>query len=268
MQVRLGFSIATAVESDILLVDEVLAVGDLAFQRKCFDQMEVLIKQQGRTVLLVSHNIRQVERLCTRTILLDHGRGVADGTPKDVCNAFYEANDNKIKEHKTTVKATRTQTSGDVEIDSVEVLDGVGQPLSAIQYRQDVEFRITYKIKAHLPEPIFGLGIHTTDFLYLATSQSVNSLAPGRLAPGTYTVAYRVSDFPFLPGVYSLRLGVALAGSFQPIFYSENVTSIQVTGKHINRAVFSAQNEGFVALEGRWDLYRVDLESTEPAEVI
>ncbi len=72
MQVRLGFAIATSVESEILIVDEVLAVGDLAFQRKCFDRIEDLIKGRGNTVLLVSHNIRQVERLCSRAIMLDH----------------------------------------------------------------------------------------------------------------------------------------------------------------------------------------------------
>src|SRR5579862_554936 len=64
MAVRLGFSIATCVDADILIVDEVLAVGDLAFQRKCFDRMEDMIKRQGKTVILVSHNTRQVERLC------------------------------------------------------------------------------------------------------------------------------------------------------------------------------------------------------------
>src|SRR6266404_6238030 len=89
MQVRLGFSIATSMDSDILIVDEVLAVGDLAFQRKCFDRMEDMIRRQGKTVLLVSHNIRQVERLCTRAILLDHGAVVTDGNTAETCNVFY-----------------------------------------------------------------------------------------------------------------------------------------------------------------------------------
>src|SRR6266567_7593133 len=81
MAVRLGFSLATCVDADILIVDEVLAVGDLAFQRKCFDRMEDMIKRQGKTVLLVSHNTRQIERLCDRVILMDHGRIIADDSP-------------------------------------------------------------------------------------------------------------------------------------------------------------------------------------------
>lgn len=254
MQVRLGFSIATSVESDILIVDEVLAVGDLAFQRKCFDRMEDLIKRQGKTVLLVSHNIRQVERLCSRTILMSHGEIVLDGASKDVCNAFYEASDKQIQGTKTSTKAGRTESSGDVDIESVEILNSFGQPISTIELHGDIEFKVNYKVNKSLPEPIFGLGVHTTDFLYLATSQSLGKLSPGNLSPGTYTLSYKVRHFPFLPGVYSLRLGVALANSFQAVFYSENVIPIQVIAPHINRAVVSGQSEGFVALDGEWHL--------------
>ncbi|MGH7844732.1 MAG: ABC transporter ATP-binding protein, partial [Candidatus Binatia bacterium] len=96
MSVRLGFSVATSVNADILIVDEVLAVGDLAFQRKCFDRMENLIKQEGKTVLLVSHNIRQVARLCTRTILLDRGKILADGSPDEICELFYRRSNQKV----------------------------------------------------------------------------------------------------------------------------------------------------------------------------
>jgi hypothetical protein len=67
-------------------------------------------------------------------------------------------------------------------------------------------------------------------------------------------LSYKIRSFPFLPGVYSLRLGVALAGSFQPVFYSENVIPIQVVAPQINRAAVSGQDEGFVALDGDWEL--------------
>ncbi len=258
MSVRLGFAIATSVDADILIVDEVLAVGDLAFQRKCFDRMEDMIKRQGKTVLLVSHNIRQVERLCSRTLLMDHGSIALDGVPKDVCNAFYEQSDKRIHENQvaSTSRAGRAESSGDVEIESAMLLDSHGRPATVIEYQDDVEFQVTYRVRKPLPEPIFGLGIHTTDFLYLATSQSIGSLAPGSLSPGAYTLRYKVKRFPFLPGIYSLRLGVALAGSFQPVFYGENVLPIQVASQQINRAVTSSGQEGFISLEGEWGLAR------------
>lgn len=256
MTVKLGFSIATSMEADILIVDEVLAVGDLAFQRKCFDRMEDLINRQGKTVLLVSHNIRQVERLCSRTILLDHGRILLDGIPKNVCNAFYELSDKKIYQTSTPSQSGRTESSGDIEVYLVEVLDVDGNLISNINYLDDVEFRVTYILNKTVPEPVFGIGIHTTDFLYLATSQSLDQISPGTLSPGKYTLSYKVRRFPFLPGIYSLRLGVALAGSFQPIFYSENVLHIQVISFNINRAATSAQSEGFIELDGKWLLIK------------
>ena len=254
MQVKLAFAVATSIEAEILIVDEVLAVGDLAFQRKCFDRMEDLIKRQGKTVLLVSHNIRQVERLCSRTILLYHGKVALDDESKQVCNAFYEASDKQIHETRSSSKAGRVESSGDIELEAVEMFNSAGEMISTVQHLEDIELRIEYKVKKLLPEPIFGLGVHTTDFLYLATSQSIGQLKPGNLAPGTYQLSYKVHNFPFLPGVYSLRLGVALAGTFQPVFYGENVISIQVVAPNINRAVISTQDEGFVALDGNWAL--------------
>jgi len=254
MQVKLAFAVATSIESNILIVDEVLAVGDLAFQRKCFDRMEDLIKRQGRTVLLVSHNIRQVERLCTRVILMNHGKIAQDGSSRYVCNKFYEASDKQIHETKNSAIKARTESSGDVELESVTLLDASGMQSTYIEHLQDIDFQIKYKVKNTLSDPIFGVGIHTTDFLYLATSQSLGELKPGTLPPGLYTLNYKVRRFPFLPGVYSLRLGVALGGSFQPVYYSENVLPVQVISRSINRAVVGHGNEGFLSLEGSWSI--------------
>ncbi|MHB1213697.1 MAG: ABC transporter ATP-binding protein [Thiobacillus sp.] len=252
MQVKLAFAVATSIESEILIVDEVLAVGDLAFQRKCFDRMEDLIKRQGRTVLLVSHNIRQVERLCTRVLLMSHGTLAQDGAPKDVCNLFYEASDKQIHETKISGLKGRSESSGDIALESVTILDASGKHSTSVEHLQDIEFKIKYRIKNALHDPIFGIGIHTTDFLYLATSQSIGELKPGTLSPGLYVLSYKVRRFPFLPGIYSLRLGVALGASFQPVYYSEGVIPVQVVSGNINRAVAGHSGEGFVSLDGIW----------------
>ena len=89
MFVRLGFAVAIFAEPDILLVDEVLAVGDEAFQRKCLDVVR-RFQQEGRTIVLVTHDMRQVEEFCDRVILLDHGHLVADGEPVPVISEFRE----------------------------------------------------------------------------------------------------------------------------------------------------------------------------------
>ena len=259
MQVKLAFAVATSIEAEILIVDEVLAVGDLAFQRKCFDRMEDLIRRQGRTVLLVSHNIRQVERLCSRAILMSHGCTLQDGEPKTVCNAFYDTSDQHIYETKKRAASQgNIQPNGIVELEELKVLDHRGNVVESIEYQEDIEFQATYRVAQELPNPIFGLGVHTTDFLYLATSQSVESLPHGDLAAGMYTVCYKIKRFPFLPGIYSLRLGVALGDSFQAVFYAENVKQIHVVSRDVNRALVSQPGEGFIAMEGEWVLRRED----------
>jgi len=87
MQVRLGFSITVAVESPILLVDEVLAVGDIDFQQKCYDTFESF-KQDGRTIVFVSHDLTAVEKFCDRVVLLEEGKAIAEGRPLDVLTLY------------------------------------------------------------------------------------------------------------------------------------------------------------------------------------
>ncbi len=252
MQVRLGFAVATSVESDILIVDEVLAVGDLAFQRKCFDRMEDLIKRQGKTVLLVSHNIRQVERLCERVILLNHGKVLQDGDASRVCNAFYERNDKSIKEF---AKQARGQVETSSEIDQLDVslLDEAGKPTDTVHFDSTVTVLIRIDVKSNLIKPVFGVGVHTTDFLYLASERSAGQLCLAALAPGVHEIRCRIEHFPLLPGVYSLRMSIAAGELSSEIFYGENLCHFQViVADDAERSAL--QGEGFLRLNASWTI--------------
>ena len=92
MYVRLAFSVAAHMEPDILIVDEVLAVGDYEFQNKCLGKMEEIAKGEERTILFVSHNIAAITRLCKRTVLLSKGRVVKDGPSQEVANFYLGSN--------------------------------------------------------------------------------------------------------------------------------------------------------------------------------
>src|SRR5207244_5957994 len=91
MLVRLAFSVMIHVDAEILLIDEVLAVGDAAFQQKCYDEFE-RIRRSGATVLLVTHDMSAVQRFCDRALLLEHGRAVELGDPERVGNRYLELN--------------------------------------------------------------------------------------------------------------------------------------------------------------------------------
>ncbi len=248
MQVRLGFSIATSVESDILFVDDVLAVGDLAFQRKCFDRMEDLIKRQGKTVLLVSHNIRQVQRLCTRVIMLDHGRINKEGAPQAVCDSFYEQSDEKIKA-RTALAQTRPDTSGELELIDLHFLDHDSQKTDRLTYNQDCIVHFRVRVHQSLDEVTFGFGFHTTDFLYLTTHNSEEQLNISHLPAGEHEIVCKITRLPLLPGVYSLRFGVTAGQAARDIFYGENLKHFQVVGD-----VPITVRDGFFALDAHWML--------------
>ena len=100
--------------------------------------MEDMIKRQGRTVLLVSHNIRQVERICTRAILLERGKVLQDGRPLDVCNLFYERSDQRIRDQSGTSqlggRGLKRNDSGEIELVSVKMLDVAGNTTTTVEH--------------------------------------------------------------------------------------------------------------------------------------
>jgi len=265
MQVRLGFSVATSVDADILIVDEVLAVGDLAFQRKCFDRIESLLKQQGNTVLIVSHNIRQVQRLCKRVILLEHGRVKADGPPVEICDLFYEKSDKRIQE--TASKELRKARglygeSGETELESIEILDEHRRPVFEVPYHAPATVSLRFKVWKELTDATFEVGVHTTDFLYLTTHNSEGQLHINHVKPGICVVECRIGAMPLFPGVYSLRVAVTAGAAAADVFYAENVLNFQVVNNPAH-PIPVPDREGFFALNATWHIEGAETRSTK-----
>ena len=137
MYVRLGFSIAVHNEPEILLVDEVLAVGDLSFQRKCFEKMQEL-KASGRTFILISHSMAHIASLCERAIMLKNGRLVADGLPADVTRTYVEEADTH------SGKIVINGGASGVDITNVRLLDRNGEPTIRLEMGEPMTFEIEY----------------------------------------------------------------------------------------------------------------------------
>ncbi|MBK6472918.1 MAG: ABC transporter ATP-binding protein [Betaproteobacteria bacterium] len=259
MQVKLAFAVATSIESEILIVDEVLAVGDLAFQRKCFTRMEQLIKRDGRTVLLVSHNIRQVERLCSRVLILNQGSIHADGDARSVCNQFYSLSDMQISKQSQRAQqragSTKFGMSGEVELEKIEILGDDDGSATVVTTNQEVVVRLTLDVKERLSNILIAIGVHTTDFIYLTTSLSDNDLPELVLEPGRHEVLCTIRRLPLLPGVYALRTGIAAGAIQSMIFYGEGLLNFQVISPDQRRSL--AANEGFFAMQTCWSQVEV-----------
>jgi len=154
MQVRLAFSVAAHLEPEILLVDEVLAVGDAAFQNKCLGKMRHCSKE-GQTVLLVSHNMAAIQTLCSSVILLDQGRVCHRGPTSEVVSKYLEA----IDEAGLVPIAERTdrEGAGQFRFESLAILDDKGRPLDFAVMGEDVYFRVRFTIpepKMNMPVPL------------------------------------------------------------------------------------------------------------------
>ena len=250
MAIRLAFSIATSVEADILIVDEVLTVGDLAFQRKCFDRMEELIKRQGKTILLVSHNIRQVERLCSRVILLDHGKITEDGNSTAVCNAFFDLSNTKMRESVTSTRGRNLQLTEDISIPSFQIFDENGTPTDRIKCTRPMRVHLEFDVLRPLHGIGFLVGIHTSDFIYL-TATNTGSNTPYDYEPGHHVVEMNIRSMNLLPGIYSIRAWIGNAVG-RVSFYGEMLCTFQVYSD--DRQITRQQDMGLFLVDADWVL--------------
>lgn len=177
MQMRLGFSIIIHTEPEVLLVDEVLAVGDLAFQKKCMDRIRAL-KEKGCTLLLVSHDTEQTRNICDRLLWLRGGRTVALGPTEEVLNSYVNDLANETRRRTpdaANVSSTRFGTtlqpqtnrfgSQEVQIEGVEIFGRAGISTTETVSGESVSVRIRYFAHKPLPGPIFSVSVSRDDGL-------------------------------------------------------------------------------------------------------
>lgn len=258
MQVRLGFAIATAVESEVLIVDEVLAVGDLSFQQKCIERMEGLIRGAGRTVLIVGHNIRQIERLCSRVLLLDHGRLVDDGAPKDVCGKFFrDTQTRNLERHMAPVDGVIApeRDAGVVELLAVELVDDAGVRVEAVGLHEPITLRLRFRCKEPLRRLELIVGFHTPDFVHVLTVSSAVSGDQPDLSAGVHEATCRFEDIPLRPFSYGVR--IQFVDHFNAtLWYAENVIPTVVTPGRFDITKFPPT--GLVDMPARWAFRPLD----------
>jgi len=211
MYTRLAFAVAAHLEPEILLVDEVLAVGDAAFQKKCLGKMEE-VSGEGRTVFFVSHNTQAVRQLCTRGILLEHGRVAADG-PTDSTLAVYNQ---KLRELRVDAETgvnnpENRRGSGAVRFTAVSVEDLDGNERYTFSMGDTVRFRLTFAVHAPMRGLAIFVGLRSGLSRELITSAR-HVLTDSIVQPGTTsTVVVDLPEVYVRPGEYPLYLHVSEA---------------------------------------------------------
>jgi ABC-type polysaccharide/polyol phosphate transport system ATPase subunit len=201
MYVRLGFAVAVHVDPAILLVDEVLAVGDIAFQRKCLDKVEQF-QREGRTIVFVTHAPDQVVRICDRAIVLSKGRIVNEGNPHDVVRDFRRLMSRQ------DLAYGWDQGNKEIEIVSAEIFGPDGSTREV--FFPGDELVIQMDLKAHVPvdDPVVSFAIHDDQnrFVYGTNTDWRKSRIP-RLE-GKQRVQFVLKSLPFVDGRYYITLGV------------------------------------------------------------
>jgi lipopolysaccharide transport system ATP-binding protein len=206
MYVRLAFAVAAHLEPEILLVDEVLAVGDAAFQRKCLGKMGD-VAHEGRTVLFVSHNMAAVKQLCQTGIWIHNGSVQQTGSVDDVAHAYGRSVPSMA--NAGDFAASRVQGDGQVELVSYRVTNADGEASPPPGTCEDLLIHIALRVTKTIGQPAFGISIYN-EFGVLMTS--LNTVEQGATLPplpaGEVTVCVRVKRISFLPGHYTASFWV------------------------------------------------------------
>jgi len=211
MYVRLGFAVAVHVDPEILLVDEVIAVGDEEFQRRCLDHMYGL-RRRGKTIVFVSHSSAMVERLCDEVAWLDHGSLLQVGDPAEVCQAYLSrVNDQESDRLEAEAEADAGDAdlqetrrgSGEIRTLRVEFLSESWSALAAGSSGDPMIIRLWYEATERVQQPVFGLGIHHEGGTMLtAPDTSLGKCETGTIEPGTGYVDVKLDRLVLMPGNY------------------------------------------------------------------
>ncbi|GAA2900015.1 ABC transporter ATP-binding protein [Enterococcus pseudoavium] len=246
MFVRLAFAVAINVDPDILIVDEALAVGDLEFQLKCMEKFTEL-RNAGKTILFVSHDVNAVRRFCDRVYWLKNGVVEAEGETMEITETYE--NFLKKKSLKTVDRDNSTSEEFSaydiVEVKSAELLDGDLQPLEIVEQDSKVVVKVTYNVKDDsIKQPVLGVAIRTVDNNYVC---GLNTLLDEESIPwkkGENVFYLEYEKMALLGGEYYFDVALFEENATVPLVYKTRYLTMFISGKYVG--------EGIVVLDHKW----------------
>jgi lipopolysaccharide transport system ATP-binding protein len=254
MYMRLGFAIAINVEPDILLIDELLAVGDESFQKKCLAKIEEF-KRQGKTMVFVSHSLETVRKLCDQAIWLEQGEIRSIGSPDKVIYDYLDdlrrkegaALDEKHRHLRYELEEQQLENrwgSGEVEIYDVQLLDGDGEETHVYQTGDTMIIRLYYEVKEPVADLTLGVGIHRGNGLHIHATNTFANQVHYDANVGKGIVELEYEELPLSTSTYAISVGVWPGDKWQ-LPYDMHSQMYQFS-------VWGAEDEGLIALPHRW----------------
>ncbi|MEO5814964.1 MAG: ABC transporter ATP-binding protein [Gemmatimonadaceae bacterium] len=258
MQMRLGFAVAAFLEAEILLIDEVLAVGDTAFQKKCLAKIDD-VAHHGRTVLFVSHHMAAVSQMCTRALWIDGGRLRLSGTPASVIEAYLSDSAVASGERTWSADSDAQQPGGDkARLRAVRIRNAAGVPSDTLDVGKPFTVEIEYEVKKLLPYSMVYFTLRTNEGVAVLTSVDAYDGLVGEHGrePGIWVSRCTIMGNFLSEGAYYLDV-TAAHPLVEYLFLEESVLSfsIEETGSVIG--TYLAEWPGVVSPPLPWSIDRV-----------
>jgi ABC-2 type transport system ATP-binding protein len=247
MYMRLGFAVAINVEPEIMVVDEILAVGDEAFQVKCYEWLD-RFQTQGGTVVLVSHNLQQIRSVCSRVAWISDGRIQYEGNPDEAVDRYLaQVRDGAVSDsHLTVIPGERDSRRPAVELTQVILRDRQGNPASDLEFADPLTIDIAYRVNRRVETPVFVIGVHRSDDVYVyGTSTLADGFALDPLTrDGRIQLTFR--KMKLLKGVYRVSVGI-----FKDRGQGERAIDSHIQ-RHTFRVVTEHDDQGLTRLDHEW----------------
>jgi lipopolysaccharide transport system ATP-binding protein len=251
MYVRLAFAVAAHLEPEILVIDEVLAVGDAQFQKKSLQKMEEIAANDGRTVIFVSHSMPMVARLCPRAIWLRGGEIAADGPSDEVIQKYS----NLIfvdQDRADWPDGISNEGVHELKFTSIGLLAKNGRPTTHFDYSDPLNFELSYTVHELLPFCRIGLLVHALDGTPVFEVYDVDEdMNDGRREPGSYAIRCEVPGELLKPGRYSLSLNAGMPG-IKNLVWLDGVLQFSVDDPALPGEAMNPPRLGVIRPKAKW----------------
>ena len=246
MVVRLGFSIATHVEPEVLLIDEILAVGDQAFQRKSTEKIEQF-RREGRTILVVSHSLGLVQQLCDTVVWLEKGRVKMTGPSAEVIAAYTGTTYGNFAREDASSK-TRWGT-GDAQVTNVSTLNMQEQPVETLTSGEGLQLRIEMNSHVRLESPVLRVMVETISGELVWSTTTQRGAATLRVLDGPAVAVLSVPSLPLAEGTYYISVAITDATGVTEFDHCQHWAKMHIVGG-------KPEDGGVVALASHWSIGR------------
>lgn len=247
MYMRLAFAVAAHLEPEILLVDEVLSVGDVSFQKKCLNKMSS-VSRDGRTIVYVSHNMDSLVNLCNRAIIVNNGKLTSVGTPKELVSKYISDSESSTK---TIFSERRNQYSDKKIVDDIFIYKDKGISKEVIEMGGPVKIVVKINIENYDKKYLVGIIFKSVyGQILMSTNTGMNTVGDNTLKKGE--VVLSIEKFPLTPGKYFIDISIT-DNKYSRVDYVANALVIEVIDNDVYKSGYLVSNSnGVLYTDGYW----------------